>query len=627
MTQLRHIFVLFTLPVAILETLVFITIAQAQITPDSSLGAEGSIVNPDVINGIPSDRIDGGATRGSSLFHSFQEFNVGAGRGAYFSNPANITNILTRVTGGNPSNILGRLGVLGNANLFLLNPKGIFFGRNASLDLGGSFFGTTADSFIFNNNFEFSATNPQAVPLLSVNIPIGLRFRDNPGSITNQSIFRNPNNNLVGLQVQPGNSLALVGGNINLSDGGRLTATGGSIELGGLATAGTVGLNLTGNSFKLNFPSNSLLSDITISNARVQNVVFPDTTGTAGDVNITTNNLSLINGGTISASTFGEGNAGKVVINAAGDISIVGENRNSAIFSQVGRNAQGNSGGVEITTNNLYLTNGGQIDASTFGRGDAGKVIISATGNIFGSGEDNGGSQSGIYSRVNSTAQGDAGGIQIGAKNFSLTDGAVISASTFGTGDAGKVVINATGDISLVGGNRNSAIFSQVAENAQGNSGGVEITTNNLYLTNGGQINASTLGIGDAGRIIINATGNVFASGESSDGINSRIFSQVAENAQGNSGGIQINTKNLSISDGGRISATTFGIGDAGKITINATGDLSLVSGNSGIFSQVDEDAQGNSGGIQINTKNLSISDGGRISATTFGIGDAGKIT
>ncbi len=88
----------------------------AQIVPDNTLGAEGSVVTPDVINGISSDRIDGGATRGANLFHSFSDFNVGEGRGAYFANSAGIENILTRVTGGNPSNIFGRLGVLDGAH-------------------------------------------------------------------------------------------------------------------------------------------------------------------------------------------------------------------------------------------------------------------------------------------------------------------------------------------------------------------------------------------------------------------------------------------------------------------------------------------------------------------------------
>ncbi len=131
--------------------------AMAQIVPDNSLGREGSVVVPNQnIRGIPSDRIDGGAVRGGNLFHSFQEFNVDVGRGAYFSNPDSIVNILTRVTGDNISNILGTLGVLGNANLFLINPNGIVFGPNARLDVGGSFFASTADGILFENGVEYS---------------------------------------------------------------------------------------------------------------------------------------------------------------------------------------------------------------------------------------------------------------------------------------------------------------------------------------------------------------------------------------------------------------------------------------------------------------------------------------
>ncbi|WP_367120473.1 filamentous hemagglutinin N-terminal domain-containing protein [Microcoleus sp. PH2017_30_WIL_O_A] len=128
--------------------LLFPASAIAQIIPDSTLGAESSRLVPDTINNLPSDRISGGATRGSNLFHSFRSFN-------------GIANIFTRVTGGQPSNILGTLGVLGNANLFLINPKGIVFGPNARLDLRGSFVASTADSIVFNNGFEFSTNTGQ----------------------------------------------------------------------------------------------------------------------------------------------------------------------------------------------------------------------------------------------------------------------------------------------------------------------------------------------------------------------------------------------------------------------------------------------------------------------------------
>ena len=117
----------------------------AQIIPDNTLGTESSVVTPDNVNGIESDKISGGAVRGSNLFHSFREFNIGEGRGGYFENPAVIKNIFSRVTGNNPSEIMGRLGVLGNANLFFMNPNGIIFGENASLDIRGSFLATTID--------------------------------------------------------------------------------------------------------------------------------------------------------------------------------------------------------------------------------------------------------------------------------------------------------------------------------------------------------------------------------------------------------------------------------------------------------------------------------------------------
>ncbi len=94
-----------------------------------------------------------------------------------------IENILGRVTGANSSEILGTLGVLGNADLFLINPNGIIFGENARLDVAGSFVGTTADSVVFDNDFEFSASNPQAPPLLTVNVPMGLQYGNNVGSI------------------------------------------------------------------------------------------------------------------------------------------------------------------------------------------------------------------------------------------------------------------------------------------------------------------------------------------------------------------------------------------------------------------------------------------------------------
>jgi filamentous hemagglutinin family protein len=205
--------------------------AFAQIVPDVTLGAEGSRLTPNVqINGAVADRISGGAQRGSNLFHSFSQFNVSNGQRVYFVNPSEIQNILTRVTGGQASNILGTLGVEGSANLFLLNPNGIVFGRNTRLDVSGSFVGTTANSFVFPNGVQFSATNPQAPPLLTINVPIGLQFGSQPGRITSQAVSQNEQGNAIGgLSVASGRSLSLIGGEIAL-DGSMLSATDGRIQ-------------------------------------------------------------------------------------------------------------------------------------------------------------------------------------------------------------------------------------------------------------------------------------------------------------------------------------------------------------------------------------------------------------
>jgi filamentous hemagglutinin family protein len=150
--------------------------AIAQITPDATLGAERSIVAPNVPHPRGAiDLIDGGAIRGFNLFHSFQDFNVSDLQQVYFANPTGIENILGRVTGTQSSSILGTLGVLGNANLFLINPNGIFFGPDARLDVPGSFFASTSPSLLLENGYEFSTVDSQAPPLLTVNVRPGLQ--------------------------------------------------------------------------------------------------------------------------------------------------------------------------------------------------------------------------------------------------------------------------------------------------------------------------------------------------------------------------------------------------------------------------------------------------------------------
>ena len=253
--------------------------AISQVIPDETLGDESSVVNP---RNETSDSIDGGAIRGQNLFHSFQEFNVDAGRGVYFKNPNAVTNIFSRVTGNNVSNILGTLGVDGVANLFLINPNGIIFGADASLDLEGFFAATTASGIEFGERGLFSAVNPQTPQLLTINPSAFFYNQLNAGTIINNSVAT------AGLSVPDGKSLILLGGNVVI-DKGSLNAVDGSIELGGLLESGRVELNIEGDNLSLNFPEDVAKGDVVITNDALVNV--SGTTG--GDIFIRANDLEI----------------------------------------------------------------------------------------------------------------------------------------------------------------------------------------------------------------------------------------------------------------------------------------------------------------------------------------------
>ncbi|WP_190303593.1 beta strand repeat-containing protein [Pseudanabaena sp. UWO311] len=155
--------------------------AQNAIAPDNTLPVNTS-VNFNSAN--KTYTITGGTQVGANQFHSFQDFSVPTGNTAHFDTAPTIVNAIGRVTGSNVSNIDGILRTNGTTNLYLVNPNGIIFGANAKLDIAGSFSASTANSIKFSDGSEFSATNPQAPPLLNVNVPLGLQYGNSNAGAT-----------------------------------------------------------------------------------------------------------------------------------------------------------------------------------------------------------------------------------------------------------------------------------------------------------------------------------------------------------------------------------------------------------------------------------------------------------
>ncbi|NEO82119.1 filamentous hemagglutinin N-terminal domain-containing protein [Moorena sp. SIO4G3] len=387
--------------------LLFASPTLAQITPDSTLGNENSQVTPNqTIRGAVADLIEGGAIRDSNLFHSFLEFNVGNGQRVYFANPDGITNILTRVTGSTLSQILGTLGVNGSANLFLLNPNGIAFGSNARLDVAGSFFASTADSALFDNGFNFSASDPNAPPLLTINIPIGLQYGSNPGSV-----------NVIGatLGIETGQTMALLGGEVNLN-GATLQVPGGRVELGGLSSPGTVTLN---GATSVSFPDGVQRGDVSLTNSSLVDV----TSVNGGDIAINSANFemsaSALQAGLTDGASIPDAVAGNITINANGNTNLSDK---SLIANDLLTGAIGNGGNIELTTSGLTITGGSRVQTVTNSNGASGDIEINANGAIDISGFTEDGLFSGILTRSAVDTSGPGGKITINNSERSLGD-------------------------------------------------------------------------------------------------------------------------------------------------------------------------------------------------------------
>jgi filamentous hemagglutinin family protein len=604
--------------------------AIAQIIPDNTLGPESSRIVPDTINNLPSDRIEGGATRGSSLFHSLREFNISEGRGAYFENPSEITNIFTRVTGGNQSNILGTLGVLGNANLFLINQKGIVFGQNARLDVRGSFLASTADSIVFDNGVEFSSANPLAAPLLTVNIPVGLRFRENPGAIINTSSVTEVIEGTtmpVGLAVPPGQTLAMVGGDV-IFNNGFASAFSGNIQLGSVASPGFVSFNITPIGLGLDYTNVAYFGNIELSGLsavtasgpgggaialRSGNVILRDRSSLVSDtfgsmdgrgIKIEAARFSLLDRAFVASGTSGSGAGGPIEIRTAENIELKGigfENfrrrildpgaaqkpaevgdRESSIFS--GTVGAGKGGEIAIDTKRLTIREGSVILNPTLGTGDGGDVTIRASESV----EIN---ASGLFTTTFNS--GNAGSIAIETGQLSVTDGALVSASTFGVGNSGNLIVRASDSVIVARDRADSPLNTGLATNSiggTGRAGNIEINTRSLRVEAGASISAPS-GLntkqevtpegGAGGNITIDASDSVEVIGIAAVPIAGEIPfpSVILAGTFGSSkgGDVTLNARRLSVRDGGAILAGTVGAGSGGNVTLTASESVEIV--------------------------------------------------
>jgi filamentous hemagglutinin family protein len=612
--------------------------AIAQVTPDGTF-------NSTVSQSGNNFTITNGNRIGNNLFHSFSQFSIPTNGSAFFNNAADVQNIFSRVTGGNISNIDGLIKANSNANLFLLNPAGIVFGANARLNIGGSFLGTTANSIKFSDGTEFSAVNPTATPLLTISVPIGLQFGQNPGGITVQGsghqliggIFTptDRSNNPIGLQVGAGNTLALIGGEVNFAGGIAAVAGGGHLEIGSVSD-GQVRLNATEQGWVGDYSGVRQFNDIHLAQQSLL-----DASGSNGSIQLQGRNISLTEGSVALLQNLGTQPSGGITVNATQSLNLTGNTPDGKLGSliEIENLGMGQTGDITISAAQLSLQNGGEISNRTFTQAPGGNITVNVAGliDVDGFAPANPTSESSISTITFNS--GNAGNITVSTDNLMLDDSGDFYSITTGSGQAGTLRVNAKDLIEIAGNNSITLSPSNLSSttNSSGNSNNLFVNTSRLVIRDGGLLGSSTLATGSAGSVTINASKSVDIQGRGAESIvpssitsTAEILDPVTQAAfglpaipSGNAGSLTINTPSLRITDGAYITVKNDGPGNAGDLQVNAN---SIFLDNQGAITA--STASGNGGNVRLNLQeDLLMRHNSLISATAAGTGNGGNLS
>ncbi len=572
---------------------------QTHITPDGTLGTtvtqDGTVYH-----------IRAGVIRGANQFHSFDDFRVGTGDTARFDGPSGIEHIFSRVTGGVLSDIDGMLSTaIDGANLFLLNPSGVVFGPNAALNVTGSFHVSTADELRFVDHSIFTV-DLLGDSRLTMAAPAAFSFlRENPGGIAIQGSH---------LKVGPGETLSLIGGNLDIV-GGEIRAESGRVNLVSVAFSGEVPLQTVGQGVDLSMETFPRLGDVTMTDGAEVHVGG----NTGGTVVIRSGQLE-IDESVIEAMTDGDqgGDAMGIDIDVMETVTL----RNEAMITSESRGA-GDGGAVEVSATNITLRDRARIHSLAESFGQGGNVTVRASNTLI---LENSSSISASSIAFGFDEAGAGGAVEVSATHIQISNGSEMITFVDSLGDGGALKVSASDTLIL-----DSSRIGSATSGLGGLGGAVDVSAATIRIRGQSDIIAVT-GLDSSnstfpshgGSVTVRASNTLTLEG------GARIISRSV--SAGKAGTVDVHATKISLSDESDISSTSFFFGDSGRLTVSASDILTLQSGS---IIATDALGEGNGEAVDIDARVIQLSGGSAIRSLT-GIdmnretrlaGDGGRMT
>jgi filamentous hemagglutinin family protein len=625
--------------------------ASAQhITTDGTLSRAQILPGPHYLIGAGLGRLEG-----DNLFQSFGIFGLTPGEIATFTGPGSVDNIIGRVTGGQLSSIDGTINSkIPGANIYLINPYGVVFGPQGTVNVSGGFYASTANYVKMANGARFQATHPRASTLTAAP-PAAFGFLNaKPPAIV-----------VDGSKLLARGTIGLVGGPVSIENA-KIATPAGTIDVASVAGAGEVPVN----------PRNAegltvkRFGRVNIAGGSALEVGNPSGHGHAGSVFVRSGSLT-IDASMIKAVDHGARTGGEIVLEASGrialrdgadidavdfggvfirsgsltiDASTIEADNHGAlagggiVLEASGRIAlsdgatvetvdfgRGPGGRLSVSTGRLVLTGGASLVTVAQGIGAAGPVDVAA-GAILIDGRGDPSAPTGLGSYTQ--AKGQAGAVTVSAGSLAIFANGVVLSVTFGGGGGGNLALDVRGALTIDATGAEQPVTGVVADaeaGSTGSAGAVTILARSLKIVDGGEISSSaTAGSsGNAGGVTVRVTGAVLIRG-----LFTGIFAQADQGSTGNAGGgmVMVRAGALLLDDGGQISVSSHSGGAAGAVSVEVASNLTINEG-SGIFSNALAANSKAAGTITVAAGSLSIENGGQISAGTSGSGKGGDIS